>query len=692
MKQDIQLYVDGQRIDLFDDESLQITSSIQDVRDIAKIFTDYSQNFSVKASRNNNLVFKHYHENTITNGYDARKKSDAIIKINHRFFRKGKVQLNRVQMKNNRAYAYDLTFYGETVNLKDLLGDDLLSSMTYLNNYNFTLTSTNVKDGLTGGLTLNGQSNAIIYPLISPEYRFVFNSDGVASSLSKVRNIASSTLSSDGACVHSEDLKPAIRLVHIVEAIEAKYGLTFSEDFLTDLDFTELYMWLHRQKGLTILSSEVEFLLDTIVVEPDWNGVTFEADKLTITGVQSGYCSPDYINTDINITTTSSAATFSLRVTKDGVNFYESEENTGETTYLYELGGLTDGEYQIYITTADTVTFSGSIDLDVISDGECLNNGDTNSATIGNKLSTTDIEINITDQIPEMKVIDFLTGIFKAFNLTAYVDRDDVIVIDTLDNFYDAGTPHDITAYVDMTSSTIERTPLFNEISFKFQEPKTFLAVNFKNQNNEEFGSEYFRPMIDGKSVTGTKYDITLPFEKVVYERINDEFDDSLSTVGYGYFVDGSENTTVAAPLIFYRQSQGTDTFYLRNLEDTSAQAITTYNRPSNGRSSVFVDPFTSVELYTPSVSINFDTEIDEYYTKFSNSRSLYQKYYDTYISSVYDFRSRILKVEAILPLNILTQYKLNDRFIIGDKQYKINSVTSNLLTNRSELELISDL
>jgi hypothetical protein len=40
MKQDIQLYVEGQRLDLFEDESLQITSSIQDVRDISKVFTD----------------------------------------------------------------------------------------------------------------------------------------------------------------------------------------------------------------------------------------------------------------------------------------------------------------------------------------------------------------------------------------------------------------------------------------------------------------------------------------------------------------------------------------------------------------------------------------------------------------------------------------------------------------------------
>ena len=157
MKQDIQLYVEGQRIDLFDDESLQITSSIQDVKDISKIFTDYSQNFSVKASRNNNLVFKHYHDKDITNGYDARFRSDAVLEINHQKYRKGTVALTNVQMKNNRAYAYDLTFYGSTVTLSNLIGEDKLDVLTYLDNYNHEWSLTNVISGLSGSRIVTGK-------------------------------------------------------------------------------------------------------------------------------------------------------------------------------------------------------------------------------------------------------------------------------------------------------------------------------------------------------------------------------------------------------------------------------------------------------------------------------------------------------------------------------------------------------
>jgi len=42
------------------------------------------------------------------------------------------------------------------------------------------------------------------------------------------------------------------------------------------------------------------------------------------------------------------------------------------------------------------------------------------------------------------------------------------------------------------------------------------------------------------------------------------------------------------------------------------------------------------------------------------------------------------------LPLHIILSYNLSDRFIIGNKVYRINSIKTNLLTNKSSLELYS--
>jgi len=65
----LQLYIKNrdistlyQQVELFDDESVQLTQSIQDIRDIEKVFTDYTKTFDVPASKNNNKI-KHKHHN-----------------------------------------------------------------------------------------------------------------------------------------------------------------------------------------------------------------------------------------------------------------------------------------------------------------------------------------------------------------------------------------------------------------------------------------------------------------------------------------------------------------------------------------------------------------------------------------------------------------------------------------------------
>ena len=48
-------------------------------------------------------------------------------------------------------------------------------------------------------------------------------------------------------------------------------------------------------------------------------------------------------------------------------------------------------------------------------------------------------DITTTLQIPDIKVLDFLNGIFKMFNLTSYVDFNDENSSKRLDDYYDEG-------------------------------------------------------------------------------------------------------------------------------------------------------------------------------------------------------------------------------------------------------------
>ena len=113
--QSIQLYIEGQRIDMFKDESVSITQTIKNVKDISKIFTEFTKTFTLPASKTNNKIFKHYYNFDIVDGFDARIRKSATLELNHLPFKKGKVKLEGVDLKNNKAFAYRITFFGNTV-------------------------------------------------------------------------------------------------------------------------------------------------------------------------------------------------------------------------------------------------------------------------------------------------------------------------------------------------------------------------------------------------------------------------------------------------------------------------------------------------------------------------------------------------------------------------------------------------
>ena len=165
--QKIQLYIEGQRVDLFEDESVVLTQSIQNVKDISKIFTEFTRTFAIPASKTNNKIFKHYYDFSIGEGYDARIKKQSTLELNNLSFKEGLIKLNGVKLKNNVPHTYNITFFGNTINLKDVLADSQLSSLQKLNDYNQIYNFSNV----TSAMQVAEENGNIIVPLITHTQR-----------------------------------------------------------------------------------------------------------------------------------------------------------------------------------------------------------------------------------------------------------------------------------------------------------------------------------------------------------------------------------------------------------------------------------------------------------------------------------------------------------------------------------------
>jgi hypothetical protein len=704
----IQLYIEGQRVELFKDESVTITDSIQNVKDIDKVFTAFTQSFSIPASKTNNKIFKHYYNFNIDIGsdFDARKKVAATIEVNNIPFRTGKIKLEGVDLKNNKAHTYRITFFGDIVELKDKLGEKKLSDLD-LTAYNLTYDAATVESKLT---TEESSSNHIIAPLITHSQRLYYE-DGTHGEDTGNLWYESGSGTSHHHGVKWNELKYAIRVNKIIEQIETDFGLSFSTDFFKNTsveEFDHLFLWLHRKSGavedLSGSTSTFETTIDgwtPVTVSQSGEPYSFVLTETTLTtniptfGLTSG-STPSAPTarglTDFEVQlTTSDTDEYDIALLRDGTIVFNKTGHTGDITIQAQVDFIyAAGSYEVVITSTSQISFTNIIwfaDYKVPKSADIT--VDSSNGATGAYNTNSSFTFNINKQIPDIKILDFLTGIFKMFNLTAFV-VDGVIQVKPLNDFYTGTDTYDITEFVDVDSSKVNVALPFKEVRFKFKDTKTFLANKFSELNNRNWGEIFYN---EGQDLAEKEYKIEVPFGHLLYERLTDVTSGSLKNMQWGYSVDNNQSPYLGSPLLFYPigfYSPSNDPISFIDAVDLNNVAIS--HKPL---SDVFVNmPFNTVTTLGSfnAFQLNFNTEISEWSGDTDHYQSLFVKYYKDYIQSVFNTKQRLTKLKAYLPMRILLNYGLGDRFIVAGNQYKINSISTNLLTGQSDIELINDL
>jgi hypothetical protein len=656
-----------QRTDLFADESISITQVIQDVKDISKIFTEFSKTFTIPATAENNKLFKHYYNYDIDGGFDARIKINAYIEIDAVRFNTGKVKLEGVDLKDNKPYAYRITYFGNTVNLKDLIGEDKLNALD-LSTYNLTYNSSNILTSLQA----NPSSVDIVAPFISHTNRYYYDSS--SGHAENDNNLYYQSGSGHHHGLLWSDLKYAIRLNNIIQAIATKYGLTFSTDFFnsSNLDYYNLFLWLHRSKG-DVQGVDAGIRPPTLITTWDF-GTTLSVDTAF-----------DSV-ADVTITP-ASAGDYKFIIYRNGVLWYQSNTLNGTQTNL-AIANLTEvGDYTFYIQSQTTLTINSvRINLGYLADdgaGGTETRYTTYDASIFNTNNA--FIFDIAQQTPEIKVIDFLTGIFKMFNLTAYLENG-IVVVKTLNDFYATSNVYDITEYITTDTKSVNVALPFKQVEFGYEDTKQLLALKHNQQYNYEWGTELFN---ESSEIDGEIYKVTLPFSHFKYERLYDINGNVLKNIQWGYSATdnfnaatGNYESSLCKPLLFYPILQTGISMSFRPTTSTH-EPITSYILPSNSR---------SLSSGTSTSNINFKAELNEWTGTNNFTGTLFDLYYKDYIMQVFNPKNRLTTLKAYLPLSVLLNFKLNDRMKIVDRLFIINKITTNLTTGESTLELLNEL
>ena len=665
MNRSVTIYIEGQRIELFNDETINVTSSIQNVKDLSLTYTDFSQGFTVPASTHNNAIFEHWYQSDVNATTDPNLRKDGYIEIDLVTFRKGKIQLDGAVVSNGKPSAYKITFFGEGVTLKDLFGEDLLSDLDYTA-LSHEYTSAEVLARITNSTNLYD----VKWPLITSNRIWQYQSTTVNAPLPNwlTSTLTNNDIHTNSGAINKNELFPAVRVTRILQAIANKYGISFQGTFLTDERFTKLFLWFKGKEKF--FNSSAPYQIDFTSVTPSFT--TYDLSSyvdLANNTINIQYIDPNviYHQLGVSITSVSTSDPYYIDIYQNG-NLFNTITGSGVQVYLLDIIYNTIGLNSVYtfnIRTegANNLALFVGYQVNYVSGSTTVNDDLLISA---NNVVTTS-GINLSVNAPSIKVEEFLKGIMLMFNMTIYSIKDNEYWLEPLDDWYSKGAVVDITQHTDVTSIEMERMPLYKKIQFKFEDSECFLNKNFSQSYNRNYGDTTYQYNYDGGEFT-----IDVPFENLLQQKF------TATDLQVGYSLNNSFSPYIPKPVLLYQYENQTTNFKYKN-DGSGHSTITSYT------------PFGQDLAFNNSdVTLNFSPETSTI-LNIPIQNTQFSQYYFSYLYNLYNLKQRLVNVKTNLPTSLITNLQLNDRLVIRDKRYIINEMQSNLNTGDVDFQLLLD-
>ena len=228
---------DGQVIcDLYEDEDIPLTLSIDEFKNVAEKVQSYSKSFNLPATKRNNLIFDSVFEITRAStgiNFNPYVKTKCVLKQDGYLLFDGYLRLIDIQDKEGEI-SYNVNLYSEVVALADTLKDKTFRDLNFdelQHPYNLD----EIKDTWTGAPTYSNPSTSGFRDGLTLKYPFVDwnHSFTVSGGMPVLPNLESV-------------FRPFIQIKYLIERIFADSPFTFTSDFFDDVlgtnGFKNLYM------------------------------------------------------------------------------------------------------------------------------------------------------------------------------------------------------------------------------------------------------------------------------------------------------------------------------------------------------------------------------------------------------------------------------------------------------------------
>ena len=532
------LVAEDTELDLFEDEDIKISNNATGLFDIGVLPSDFTRQISLPGTKTNNAFFEHVYDISIDSPFlfATNIKVPAYFDFDSVYLSQGYLQLNKVNVIGNKFIdSYEVTIYGTLSSFGREINRLYLTDLTTLSALNHTSSYTNISESWNRNLF----GGDIVYPLADYGSGYAFTQG--AYELYGMDD-------QDGALT-VQNFKPAIRIKAVWDAIFEQTGYTYSSSFWQQSWLDDVYMVcnnsleypeysgvdLETYGKIKIGAISGSGMTDVNLASGSWTTLPWYNE---FSDPQNFYNNGSYrveqrtnlrgvLNININVSasvnnmpgTFAAGSTWGIRMLETGsstphgnravqsyIVFFDqlqqSRNGSINTTYQlaseFNFNNIPIGNYYFQILQSPNFpppTGQPTVTLDPLGTTKSfLEITQVNSAADGRIM---DIPSNMPFGTNGIKLVDFLLGIQKKFNLVIYPNKTkpNQFIVETFNDWYYRGEVKDFNQFINLDEK-ISVTPAnnfaVNNLNFGDTLDGDYVSQQFSKGANREYGKQYY--------------------------------------------------------------------------------------------------------------------------------------------------------------------------------------------------------
>ena len=708
---------DGQVIcDLYEDEDIPLTLSIEDFKNVAENVQSYSKDFNLPATKRNNKIFTHLFEVTKTIdtfSFNPYLKTECILKQNGYNIFKGYLRIIDIVNKEGEI-SYNVNLYSEPIAFKDELENKTLKDLDF-SELEHLYNKTNIKaswydnTGITLLNPLSVTSNAYDGSLTNPtmhttvlKYPFVnwvgeYNLDSNS-------NIMLNKL--------EDAFRPFIQCKYIVDQIFDATQFTYTSEFFNSSDFTKLFMDFNWGAGTSPTTSQVTgsngyFESSATNFAPNGSYGNLHLSNIPL-------FAPLFLQVDYNFTTHKFTSTTDNVEYTINYNYEIKIQNVSPNPQysarwlLTKASGITQEINLVPVQTVNAnqiIFYSGTLSV-ILDNGDTLepqffSNG-TNTIvqnfdpSTTPPLSTAEVVVNKTilsatsDTLLEnargdIKQWEFFKGLINMFNLVMLQDKDNLnnIKIEPYNDVFVNITKgitlasrsilHDWTDKIDITEIKLSPLDLSEQTIFKYDNDEEDYSLNYyKSIVGEDYGSRLHKGFNNTLSLLKGEQEISAsPFSATLVKPIADYLPDFIVPVIYsGNDTNNEFESFDNKPRIMYKVSASPYT-----LTAGTEYKIPKQNGVSGEQATEYLRFSHTSDILSQSSSLDLNYGEQQLLCGTTPNNNLYHKYWSKYFEELYNPNTKKMIIKVNLNASDINQFNFFDKVMIKNKEYRVNKI-----------------